>query len=274
MRRNLLALIAVLLSTIALFWVFVGVRNLDFNKKPELAVLTEANTPEESTHQFWWVESGGFVTTGNDGWKTIRGALPSEDIWRKSYLRRNPLDTASGYYPQNVFRLLSKEIIPARSQELYFTIDEDRISSSPNRNESSGIFVLSRYGNVDNFYQIGIQVNGNAVVKKKYNGLYHTLAESKILLSEYNEETKESLLPKSTKIGIKTEFEVIEDTLLIKLYIDQGEGWSLALETEDNGDAYGPVLPDGRIGIKSDFMDLNFIDYLLDSESALSQAAN
>lgn len=277
MQRKLLSLLVVLLGTLALYWVISMPRGLSLGKGQGATILSETSQPQSSLSDQWWLQSGGVLTQDGNVWKTMHGALPPDDPWRKVYLRKNPLDTDGGYYPQNIFRLLSKSHPTDTTQELYFIIDEDRVSRSPNRNASSGVFIISRYTDANNFYQLGIEVSGKAVIKKKYNGLFYVLAENNVWQYEsntYDENSRKSILPQDTRLGIKTELNETSNGLQIKLYVDQGNGLVLAAETTDEGSLYGPILTKGRFGIRSDFMDISFYNYLLDNVSVLSQAAN
>src|SRR5882724_10844742 len=70
--------------------------------------LEEAGSMSESASPNWWLNSGGRIVSENGIGRTIEGNLPPNDRWRIAYSRANPLDTADGYRPQNLFRLLTR----------------------------------------------------------------------------------------------------------------------------------------------------------------------
>src|SRR2546426_11951599 len=71
-------------------------------------VLHETGSMSGSASPDFWLNSGAkFITTDGRG-ETIQGPLPDDDRWRLCYERSNPTDTGNGYYPQNLFRLVTK----------------------------------------------------------------------------------------------------------------------------------------------------------------------
>jgi hypothetical protein len=139
-------------------------------------LVSETNSASLSSSQRWWVNSGAYLYTGNANGKTVSGALPASDSWFKEYAATNPEDTDGGAHPQNIFRLVQKGLWQNFSQEVYYTISAINQSASTNRNASNGLFLFNRYQNGDNLYYVGLRVDGNAVIKKKYNGTYYTMA--------------------------------------------------------------------------------------------------
>jgi hypothetical protein len=132
------------------------------------ATIVETNSASLSSSQRWWVNSGAYLYTGNANGKTVSGALPASDSWFKEYAATNPEDTDGGAHPQNIFRLVQKGLWQNFSQEVYYTISAINQSASTNRNASNGLFLFNRYQNGDNLYYVGLRVDGNAVIKKKY----------------------------------------------------------------------------------------------------------
>lgn len=230
-------------------------------------VLIEASTPLESQSSAWWLIFGGLMYTDNGTWRTLHGDLGDDDELRKLYLRTNPLDTDNGYHPQNIFRLISKKDYGHSTQEIRFIIDKDQESLSPNRNDSSGFFLIENYSNIDNFYQIGIEMDGQATIRKKSKGIYSTLEETQIWgeKESYDPELKQNLLPQKEVIDLKVEKIETSEGLALKLLINN----ELVLEAQDK-----EILPGGKIGIRSDFMDITIEDYLLDNVSVVRQGAN
>ncbi|MGH7898561.1 MAG: hypothetical protein ACREQQ_11450 [Candidatus Binatia bacterium] len=230
--------------------------------------LEEAGSITESASPNWWVNSGGrFIQGGNVG-ATIRGELPAADRWRLAYLIANPVDTDDGYHPQNVFRLIQRQLWTNGHQRVYFRVRETNLSASPNRNASNGVLLLNRYLDSQNLYYAGIRVDGAAVIKKKVGGQYFTLAYLKILPGTYHPTNNPNLLQKDQLIGIESRVSTNDDgSVTVALWIDRldGGGWQLAMEAVDRGTLGGPpITAAGHGGIRTDFMDVEFQSYRID----------
>ncbi|OGI16901.1 MAG: hypothetical protein A2Z52_00855 [Candidatus Moranbacteria bacterium RBG_19FT_COMBO_42_6] len=231
-------------------------------------VLNEASKKEKSSSQDWWLNSGGIMNLGSGEFSTNLGPLSKDSRWRKLYSKSNPEDTDKGYYPQNIFRLVTRSKWDNFSQSVYFKIEKINLNQSENRNESNGILFFNRYQDGDNLYYAGIRVDGDAVIKKKINDKYYTLKEKEFFTNgqEYDKEKNPNLIPLNSWIGIKSEIKNVDgETVSIKLYIDSGEKgeWQLVLEAHDSQDKYGkePFLEKGYAGIRTDFMDVRFKNY-------------
>jgi hypothetical protein len=229
------------------------------------ATIVETNSASLSSSQRWWVNSGAYLYTGNANAKTVSGALPASDSWFKEYAATNPEDTDGGVHPQNIFRLVQKGLWQNFSQEVYYTISAINQSASTNRNASNGLFLFNRYQNGDNLYYVGLRVDGNAVIKKKYNGTYYTMASTKVFPGTYNRDTSANLLPLNTPIGIRSVVTNTTAGVTIKMYTDVGNTgvWKLTLETTDAPGMYGSAVIDteGFAGIRTDFLDAAFTNY-------------
>ena len=225
--------------------------------------LNEAGGSLESTSPYWWLNSGAKLILASGTGKTAQGALSFSDPWRLLYLAENPIDTDSGYHPQNIFRLVTRSKWKNFAETAYFKINKDQLSSSPNRDAHNGLLLMSRYQNGNNLYYAGIRVDGKAIIKKKLNGQYYTLAEKKIFSGTYNRVSKPSLLPKNTWIGLKSYVTTIGSKVNIKLYMDQGKTgvWTLILEANDAGQYGSLIINAGYAGIRTDFMDVEFDDF-------------
>ncbi len=108
-------------------------------------VLDEAGTMADSWSAYWWVNSGAQFLIENGIGQTIQGALPSGYRWAKLYGASSAVDTDNGLYPQNLFRLVTRNQWHNIQQELYFRIRRIQMTASPNRNASNGILLMSRY---------------------------------------------------------------------------------------------------------------------------------
>lgn len=226
-------------------------------------VLHEAPNPDRSSSEYWWLDSGGLLILEEGIGKTIHGALPARDRWRLAYRRSSPLDTDDGYRPQNLFRLVTQERWGDVMIETAFRIDADNHSPSPNRNESNGLLLMSRYQDGDTLYYAGLRVDGHAVIKKKYRGTYYTLDEQPIFPGDYSRENAPNLLPHGVWLHVRSEVVTEEDgSVSLRLFLRQGEAteWTEVASALDDG-SYGgtpPITAAGRAGIRTDFMDVSF----------------
>jgi hypothetical protein len=227
-------------------------------------VLEEAGAMGTSSSGYWWLSSGGRFLLDGLG-ETLHGALPSADYWRLYYASTNPVDTDSGYHPQNILRLVTRSRWRNFRQQVYFRIDRDNLSSSPNRNASNGIFLMNRYQDQNNLYYAGVRVDGGAVIKKKKAGSYSTLAYAPVFPGVYDRDSNPSLLPKNVWMGVTSEIlDNPDGTVRIRFHVNTGDGvWRLILDTVDDGHLGGaPFLQDGYAGLRTDFMDVAFETYL------------
>ncbi|HEX7586535.1 MAG TPA: hypothetical protein VF390_02800, partial [Patescibacteria group bacterium] len=139
-------------------------------------ILEESSSMKKSKSPDWWLNSGGIMLSNSQEFSTNFGPLPKDSSWRKLYFKTNPKDTDDGYYPQNLFRLVTNDKWENFSQSVYFNINKLNLSESKNRNESNGVLLFNRYLDGNNLYYIGLRVDGEAVIKKKIAGKYYTLA--------------------------------------------------------------------------------------------------
>ncbi len=237
------------------------------NNKDE-AILEESVSMGKSASAYWWLNSGGIMKISGQGFSTNIGPLPENSSWRKLYAKTNSTDTDNGYYPQNIFRLVTRQKWQNFSQSVYFNIDANNLTQSKNRNESNGVLLFNRYQDGDNLYYSGLRVDGRAVIKKKIGGKYYTMAEKNIWADgkKYDRKDNPNFLPFQQWIGIKSEVQNTDDaTVVIKLYVDQEQkgDWRLVLEARDKNDKYGkkPFLDQGYAGIRTDFVDVYFKQY-------------
>lgn len=231
------------------------------NNLEETGAIYESNSPN------WWVNSGAWLIASLNTGKTVQGDLSVSDRWYTEYLESNPIDTDSGLHPQNIFRLVQTSKWKNLTQEAYFKINHVNLSESPNRNVSNGLFLFNRYQTGDNLYYTGLRVDGYAVIKKKINGTYYTLAYKPFIVgSAYDRDSNPTLLPKNTWLGLRSEVTTNSgNTVNIKLFVDNGRtgNWVLATEAKDDGKSFGggAILNAGYAGIRTDFMDVEFDDY-------------
>ncbi len=230
--------------------------------------LQEAGAMGGSASSQWWLSSGGVMLEGNNMFSTNLGSLGAGSSWQKLYAETNPRDTDGGFYPQNIFRLVDRNKQKNLDQEVYFNIDKINPSQSGYCNESNGVLFFNRYQDENNLYYTGLRVDGQAVIKKKINGDYYTMAEKPVFSDgkKYDRQTNFNLIPLHQWIGMRSEVETLDDgTVLIRFFVDSdGSGnWRLVLQAQDSGNKYGaaPFTDAGYGGLRSDFMDVLFKNY-------------
>lgn len=215
----------------------------------------------------WWVNSGAYLYRTNGIGTTIAGPLNTLNAWRVAYALSNSLDTDNGYYPQNIFRFINNGIWQNAETEAWFQITADNLTDSPNRNASNGLLLMTRYVDGNNLYYIGIRVDGTAIIKKKMNGTYYTLAQKTLpgVSGSYHRTTNPNLIPHNTWIGLRARVITNPDnTVSITEFIDIGKTgqWIEVASATDNVSYGGAILSKpGYSGIRTDFMDVSFDDF-------------
>ncbi|MDP3792913.1 MAG: heparinase II/III family protein [bacterium] len=237
----------------------------NFNKNE---IIEESGSMNESLSPHWWINSGAFLIKEGGIGKTLFGEIDKNSKWQKSYLQYNAVDTDNGFHPQNIFRLITKSKWQNFQQTIYAKIKKYNLSESKNQSESNGLLLFNRYVDSNNLYYTGIRVDGTAVIKKKINGNYYTLAQKSFYKADspYNRDTNPNIIPDQKWIGLRSEIKTNPDnTVDIQLFVDKDKtgNWVLAAEAIDDGKTYGgaAILNEGYAGIRTDFMDVEFDDY-------------
>jgi hypothetical protein len=237
--------------------------------------LEETGSIDNSSSPYWWVSSGAFMDLKGGVGMTNQGDLAIGSKWQKLYALNNPVDTDGGLHPQNIFRMVLRSGWQDVSQSVYYRIDKLNLSASPSRNASNGLLLMSRYLDQNNLYYTGLRVDGYAVIKKKIQGKYYTLAYSRIFDGpKYNALSNPNLLPVGIQIGLKTVTKNLDaKRVSIKVYADVGRtgNWTLAAQAVDDGLSYGgaALTAAGHGGLRTDFMDVQFDDYSLTDVGSL-----
>ena len=230
-------------------------------------ILEEAPSASESSSPYWWIAGGGTMVIEDYVGKVGGRTLPYNDHWRQAYARSNPLDSNNGYHPQNIFRLVGRNTWHNLDQRIQFQIDNINLTNTPNRDGYSGIFFMSRYQDQYNLYYAGIRMDGDAVIKKKYNGTYHTLAQGRVFAPNetFNKYANPNLLPMHQWVGLRNITKTNADgSVTIELYVDRNNAnrWEKVLTARDNNfGGVPPITSPGRSGIRSDYMNLKLEDY-------------
>jgi hypothetical protein len=227
-------------------------------------VLNEADSMEHSSSPYWWLNSGGLLTIHGGVGETVQGSLSTLDRWRLMYAKNNPVDTDNGYHPQNLFRLVSRSTWNNVSAEARYMIVHDNFSASPNHNASNGLLLMTRYKSGQTLYYAGIRVDGMAVIKKKYEGTYYTMAEEKVFPGTYQGSREDiNLIPHNVWISLRSLTTTgLDGSVTVNLYMQEEnqDDWTLLLSAKDTGQ-YGntpPIIGAGYVGIRTDFMDVKF----------------
>ncbi|HWO07542.1 MAG TPA: hypothetical protein VNM40_03070 [Candidatus Paceibacterota bacterium] len=231
--------------------------SLDYQFKVD-GTLRETGSMNESSSPYWWLNSGGALILDNGIGMTYQGTVPTIDRWRGLYANNNPTDTDNGTHPQNLFRLVSRSTWENVRAEASYKITRDNFSSSPNRNASNGLLLMSRYKDGNTLYYAGVRVDGTAVIKKKHNGTYTTLAQKKLYAGSYSDGGTTNLLPHGSWLSLRSETVTNGDgSVTVRLYVkNPGESsFSKVLEARDSSN---PITGSGHIGIRTDFMDVQF----------------
>ncbi len=233
-------------------------------------VLNEAGSMAESTSPYFWLNSGGMLTMKNGLGSTIQGSLPTGQRWQVAYASANPLDTDNGYHPQNLFRLVTKSTWKNVVEEVAFRINAMELSTTPNRDGYSGILLMSRYtGDGQTLYYAGLRQDGTAVIKKKINGVYYTLAQAPVFSGVYNKLTNPNLIPANQWMKLRTETkDLANGDVSVTVYVDKANNgtWTKVLSATDHAGTYGGsavISGSAYAGIRTDYMDVDFDNYRL-----------
>jgi hypothetical protein len=226
--------------------------------------LQESGSMQESASRDWWLSSGGYFYVQENGiGRTVLGNLKPDAKWREIYSRNNPVDTDNGYRPQNLFRLVTKAQWENFTQEAQVKMSYYDAVGSPNRNASNGILYFNRYRDANNVYYTGIRVDGTSIIKKKQNGVYTTLAQSKIFSGYYNQLNNPNLIPLNQWMGLRSTVSDNSDgSVTIKVYLDRNNSgqWEMIAQATDRTN---PIKGAGYAGIRSDFADMRFKNYVV-----------
>ena len=235
-------------------------------------ILYEASSMNESSSPYWWLDSGAkFILTGDFG-ETVQGSLLVGDPWRDAYRASNPVDTDGGAHPQNIFRLVSRSTWNSVRLEANFLITKDNLSTSSNRNQSNGLLLMSRYQSGQTLYYAGIRVDGTAVIKKKYSGTYYTLAQKQIFAGTYSRDSSPNILPHGHWIRLRSDTTTNSDgsvTIILSMQNPADAGsWTQLLSARDDGVKFAatpPITGSQYVGIRTDFMDVQFDSFLAEN---------
>lgn len=262
LRSSNLLLLLILICTFLLVILVTPQKTDPHNKFVGSYTLEEVSPAEHSSSPDFWLNSGAYLYVEDGQARTHLGPLDQDSKWQLAYKDYNSDSTDEGYYPQNIFRLLTRQLYLNSSQELTFNIDKINLSSGEHRNESNGVLLFMRYLDQDNLYYAGLRVDGAYVIKKKIEGEYTTLAYKQYFPGDYNKSSSPNLVPTSQNLYIKVDILTMPDgTPYIKLFSKRtaSDIWELMLDYRDYSST--AIKVPGANGIRTDFMDVRFVDY-------------
>gem|GEM_PF-1744938 len=231
--------------------------------------IEESLEEVSSASPHWWVTAGGLLELDAGVGQTISGTLPVGDPWQERYASGAQAEvTDDGTHPQNAFRAVQRGLWENVSQEVYFNVQRLIYSEHEQRGATNGVFLMSRYSDSDNLYYAGIRVDGTVTIKKKKAGVYHTLLSATLYDGEYDRAEESVLLPTEQWIGLRITVENNADghvDLILSVDRDRSGRWEIIGSATDDGQTYdGAAFTDvGHTGIRTDFMDVQFDDYLI-----------
>jgi hypothetical protein len=222
--------------------------------------LYEAGSMGQSSSPYFWLNSGGKFILGSGVASTIHGSLSLSDLWYGLYAAANPLDTDGGLHPQNLFRLLTRSTWRDADTSVAFKIDDMIMSDTPNRDGYSGVLLMARYADSANLYYAGVRQDGQAIIKKKKNGTYTTLASKQVFgtAGEYDRDDNPNLIPEGDWMRLKVRTANMSDgSVMISLYLDEENDGTFVKLLSVN-DSSSPLTSAGYSGIRTDYMDVSF----------------
>ena len=239
-------------------------------------VLHEAPSSYQGASAYWWLASGAYLTLEGGLGKSVQGTLPHGDPWRELYSQKRASTADGGLRPQNIFQLFLRKKLKNVSEEIYVLKKSDNLSSSGNINSWNGFSLYMRYRDEENHYFAGIRADGYAVIKKKKDGIYQTLAYTRVFPGTWNAVTHQNLIPANTWIGLKAIINDSGSTPYISFYMDVGRtgNWTLVAQATDSISLYGPPVEEpGFTGMRSDCMDIEMDDFRISDPSVLNSFA-
>jgi hypothetical protein len=193
-------------------------------------------------------------------------SLDTYDPWRLMYKSMNSLDSNYGYMPENTFRLVTRAPWGDTEASVLFRIIATNLTNTPNRDGYSGVFLMGRYKDQYNLYYAGVRHDGAAVIKKKINGTYYTLAQVQVFgkEGEYHKWSNPNLLPQNTWVGLKMRLQNQSDgSVKVQLLLDRENDGSYTsiLSATDKSTGGAPHKNAGFLGIRTDFMEMEFDNF-------------
>jgi hypothetical protein len=231
-------------------------------------LIKEVHSMSESSDPNWWVGSGAYFYLNNGIASTIQGTLAKDDPFRLGYSSsKSSADTDSGFRPQNIFRIVNRNIWSGDyTEEIYFKyLRYNNVTTTAGKNleATNGISLMINYQDEDNLYYVGLRADGFSQIKEKIDGEY-SVNENQIRVFPGAYKAYDNLIPHDRWIGLKALVEHKQDNsgknlIYIAMYVDKkGDGsWNYVTSFLDQD----RIFKEGHTGIRTDFMDVQFKNY-------------
>ncbi|MCA9308573.1 hypothetical protein KC980_03600 [candidate division WWE3 bacterium] len=230
-----------------------------------IVVITQQNQTliedKPNLNYRWNIVSGGILNIKKSVLSTNIGELNTQNPVYKLYQNKAPIDSDNGKHPQNLFKITTKRSYINSTQKITYKIKKLNLSDSPNRNNTNGIFLLSKYKNEQTYYKAGLRVDGNFIISRTLNGETQILAAKTYFLGDYDRTQTPYLINTSEEDLLKFETIETKDGVMLKLYYRDTpkRDWFTMLEVFDPTDM--AIVSKGKNGIQTDFMDVEFTNY-------------
>jgi hypothetical protein len=230
-------------------------------------LIREAHSMSESSDPNWWIGSGAYFYLDNGIASTIQGRLAEDDPFRLSYSSSKSDDTDFGFRPQNIFRIVNRNVWSGNYvEELYFRYSKYNNVTTADKNlgAQNGISLMINYQNEDNLYYVGLRADGYSGIKKKLGGEYSE-NENPVEVFPGMYKQHDNLIPQDTWIGLRALVENKQnkfgkELIYIAMYVDEkGDGsWKYVTSFLDQDKR---IFKQGHTGIRADFMDVQFKNF-------------
>lgn len=166
-----------------------------------------------------------------------------------------------------IYQLFNKTSVTNASVQIDVNRVKDNLSNSADRKSYLGESIITRYTDANNYYYAGIRADGAAVIKKKVNGVYTTLAQKQVLPGTYST-TNYDLMPQGKWMSLKL---VVADNaggqpvLTFSTDIGRTGTWTQALAVTDTSAALKSA---GLVGIQNDYADAQFDNFIVSDVGA------
>jgi hypothetical protein len=236
-------------------------------------LIREAHSMSESSDPNWWVGSGAYVYLNNGTASTIQGILAKDDPFRVAYASsNNSADTDFGFRPQNIFRIVNRNIWSGDyTEELYFNYLKYNNVTTAHKNlgATDGVSLMINYQDEDNLYYVGLRADGFSEIKKKIGGNY-SINENPVQVFPGVYKPYDNLIPQDRWTGLRALVEHKQDKfgkdlIYIAMYVDKkGDGsWMYVTSFLDQD----RIFKEGHTGIRTDFMDVQFKDFQVNTRN-------